>query len=614
MSRQHQLSTLARLLIGLLARAGITDVIASPGSRSTPYLTAALQCDRITVHGVVDERSAGFVALGLARASGRPVALLCTSGTAAANYLPAIVEARLSEVPLIVLTADRPTLLQGCHNAQTIDQVRLYGTHVVDSISIGIPALDAEFVPLRRQILATLAKARLQAGPVHLNLHTPKPLELPAPTESQQQYVEQLIAGILGEECLGQCDRHAAPRASTQAIERFVSTVQREPRGLVVCGFEPLHQALDPMLLARFAEASGYAVLMDVTHPLRWNAPAELKPHLVAPFEPLLRFGEWQQEHSPRVIVQIGRPLISSAFERWVTKLALETQAVELFLLARSGWPDPSGLAKLVAHGDPNQVLAQVLTRLEAEPLPASDWSTGWRRAATTLEACIDTWAAQPSCPKHAGDLAEIGELTAIRAVLEAMPRNSRLVMGNSLVVRELDVLATQRHMGIVAEALRGASGIDGVVSTAVGFALARDTSTTLLVGDVSFLHDVGGLWAAVNLKSPLAIVVLNNGGGRIFEQLPVARAVNAQELLYWTTPHQFDLASAASLYRLPYVKASSRAALGSAIAQAHVRDGATIIEVPIGIESPRQQAEDLLAHMRLALIGAGLLPESSLT
>lgn len=610
MSGQHKMSTLARLLIGLLARAGVTDVIASPGSRSTPYLTAALQCERITVHRVVDERSAGFVALGLARACGRPVALLCTSGTAAANYLPAIVEARLSDVPLIVLTADRPTVLQGCYSAQTIDQVRLYGTHVVDSISIGIPANDAEFVPLRRQILATLAKARLDAGPVHLNLHTPKPLELPAPTESQQQFVEQLIEGILDEECLTQSDRRGAPHPSHQTIDRFVSAVQRGPRGLIVGGFEPSHRALDPVLLARFARASGYAVLMDVTHPLRWDAPAELKPHLVAPFEPLLRFGEWQQDHAPGVIVQIGRPLLSSAFEQWVTKLASKPQPVELFLLARSGWPDPSGFAKLVAHGDPNQVLKQVLTRLEAQPPPPSDWSRGWRRAASTLEACIDTWSTQSSVGPDAGSLAEMGELSAIRSVLEALPHGSRLVIGNSLVVRELDLLVTQRHMGIAAEALRGASGIDGVVSAAAGFAMARDTSTTLVVGDVSFLHDIGGLWAAANLESPLVIVVLNNGGGKIFEQLPVARAVSAQELLYWTTPHQFDMASAASLYRLPFVRASSRAALGSAIAQAHERKGATIIEVPIGIESPRQEANDLLARMRQALSGAGLLPE----
>jgi 2-succinyl-5-enolpyruvyl-6-hydroxy-3-cyclohexene-1-carboxylate synthase len=611
MSGLHKTSTLARLLVGLLARAGVTDLIASPGSRSTPYLTAALEHQRLAVHMVVDERSAGFVALGLARACGRPVALLCTSGTAAANYLPAIVEARLSEVPLIVLTADRPTVLQGCHCHQTIDQVRLYGTHVVDSVAIGIPAHEDEFVPLRRQILAAISKASNDAGPVHLNLHTPKPLELPLETATQRQYVEQLIDGVIGDECLVPIARKGASGASAGALHRLIEAVEREPRGLVVCGFEPSHQGLDPMLLARFARASGYVVLMDVTHPLRLNAPAELKPFLVAPFEPLLRLSEWREHQLPSIILQIGRPLLSSAFERWITETAPDRQSPELFLLARSGWPDPTGLAKLVAQGDPNQVLEQMLTRLEVEPSRTSAWSREWFHAASTLEGCVDSWERRATTQSSSSP-DDLGEIAALRSVLEALPHGSRLVIGNSLIVRELDLLATQRNTGILAEALRGASGIDGVVSTAVGFAIAHDRPTTLIVGDVSFLHDIGGLWAATSLKSPLAVVVLNNGGGRIFEQLPVARAVNAEALTYWTTPHDFDIASAAGVYRLPYVSPRSASALGDAIVQAHAHVGATIIEVRVETESPRKQTDDLLVHMRQALMSAGIIRESA--
>lgn len=612
MSGQYKTSILARLLIGLLARSGVTDLIASPGSRSTPYLTAALEHDGLAVHMVVDERSAGFVALGLARACARPVALLCTSGTAAANYLPAIVEARLSEVPLIVLTADRPSVLQGCNCPQTIDQLRLYGTHVVDSIAIGVPSHDEEFVPLRRQILAAINKACTEAAPVHLNLHTPKPLELPAQTETQQRYVQQLIEGNTGDECLGRVGRTGVARLSTPTLDRFVAAVEREPRGLIVCGFDPFPRALDPTLLARFARACGYVVLADVTHPVRLNAPAELKPYLVAPFEPLLRFSEWREHQAPAVILQIGRALLSSAFEQWILELANRPQPVELFLLARSGWPDPTGFAKLLAHGDPSQALAQLLTRLETQPPRVTEWSRQWLDAANTLEVSIDAWGSQRQSGDSPDHSLELGEMVALRAALEALPSGSRLVIGNSLVVRELDVLATRRHTNIVAEALRGASGIDGVISTAVGFAMAHDTSTTLVVGDVSFMHDIGSLWAASKLESPLAIVVLNNGGGRIFEQLPVARAVNAEALTHWTTPHDFDMASAASLYRLPYVRARDPFTLSHAIRQAHARAGATLIEVPVASESPQHQIDDLLVHLKHALSDARLLPGSA--
>src|SRR5512133_674151 len=194
---QIALTSMSRLLMGLLARVGVTDLVASPASRSTPYLMAALEHGGLRVHSVVDERSAGFVGLGLARASSRAVALLCTSGTAAANYLPAIVEARLSEVPLIVLTADRPLTMQGCSAPQTIDQNRIYGTHVVAATSLTVPGdVDRELILLRRQILSVLAKALgPEPGPVHLNLHTPKPLELVRESDVQRMHVQRLIDG-----------------------------------------------------------------------------------------------------------------------------------------------------------------------------------------------------------------------------------------------------------------------------------------------------------------------------------------------------------------------------------------------------------------------------------
>lgn len=602
----HRLSAMARLLIQLLARAGVTDMVASPGSRSTPYLSAALEHPGISVHRVVDERSAGFVALGLSRATRRPVALLCTSGTAAANYLPAIVEARLSEIPLIVLTADRPTLLQGCAASQTIDQVRLYGNHVLESVSLSVPSAEDELFALQRQILSALAKSeRPEVGPVHLNLHTPKPLELRPPTDEENRLLERVLT-FGARRARGELESsRSGPCVSEAAVGQLVSSVERHARGLIVCGYEPRASALDPLLLARFARASGYVVLLDAAHPLRLNAPDALGEHWVAPFEPLLRIPQWLRAAAPSLIVQIGRPMLSGAFERWLSTLASNERAFELLLLARGGWPDPSGYGQLLGPGDPNEVLGQALTQLESCPPRSSAWANQWARACDLVEHCVDT-VADPR--ENAAE--PWGELSAVRAVLDAVPEASRLIIGNSLAVREVDLLATRRYTGIRSEALRGASGIDGVVSTAAGFALAGQVGTTVLLGDVSFLHDIGGLWAASAVGSPLAIVVLNNGGGRIFEQLPVARAVSPQALANWTTPHRFDLAAAAAVYRIPHVRVSSRDALLHAMNQAQGRVGATVLEVELGGCSPSHEAEVLVSRIQRELLASGLIPE----
>jgi 2-succinyl-5-enolpyruvyl-6-hydroxy-3-cyclohexene-1-carboxylate synthase len=587
----------------------VEHLVVSPGSRSTPYVIAARRHSKLRLIDVIDERSAAFLALGLSRGSRRPVALLCTSGTAASNYLPALIEARLTGTPLIALTADRPVSLQDCAAPQTIDQVRLFGQHVVGSWSLTpLVSHRAECEQLRRILVSGVAAATTgpTPGPVHFNLHSDKPLEVFEPVDDD----DHRLVGVAHETlmaCPAQPERATCiPSASTiLAIEKVL---REEPRGLITCGFDPEWPALDPIELARLADATGYPVFLDASHPLRFSCPPDLAKHVVAPFEPLLRLGDWKRDHCPGVILQIGRALTCAKWAEWLE----DPRVNHLLILSRRGWPDPSGRGELVAMADPTAVIAGVTARLGAGRKPAvpafPEWKACWLRAGT-----VGCEALHRALDSTTDDVNGMAEVAAVRDLLASIPRGTRLVLGNSLPVRHADFLMPvtevgSRQPGIVAEAMRGASGIDGITSVAVGLARSDQRPTTLLVGDISFLHDIGGLWAASHLETPLAIVVVNNGGGRIFEQLPVNRAVEADDLTHWTTPHQLDLSHAAALYGLPHVRVTERARVPEALTAAVARPGATVVELVVEPNSAATQTRELTARVHEALRAAGQL------
>lgn len=600
MTPGYPLSALARLLIGLLAKCGVTHLVVSPGSRSTPYVMAAQRHGGLRLHHVVDERSAAYLALGLSRGSAQPVALLCTSGTAAANYLPAIVEARQTGAPLVVLTADRPIGLYDCGAPQTIDQRTLYGSHVVGSWSL-TPASPqrSEWSQLKRLILSGVnrAVAGAEPGPVHFNLHSPKPLELVDPQDAEARELERLVTALTADVPLPPQPSRVC--ASDDGIDTLVCAIDREPCGLIAVGFDPEHPVLDPLSLTRFARVTGYPVLLDAAHPLRHCCPPELLPYVVMPFEPLLRLKEWHRAQAPRLVIQLGRPLTSSTWEHWLDELGSQ----QLMLVARRGWPDPSGHGRLIANADPTEFLTATAERLEGNSPRSSGWQARWLRAASVLSSVI----VRNLLASTSRD--SLDELSAVHALLCALPDASRLVVGNSLPIRHLDFLSGKHLTNQLAVyALRGASGIDGVTSTAIGISLTSDVPTTLLVGDISFLHDVGGLWAGQETQVPLAIVVLNNGGGRIFEQLPVSRSASTDELTAWTTPHKLDLSHAAALYGLAYVRVPSNHGLVAALSEALSHPRATVIDVTLSPNSARTETAQLLLRMSEALEQQGLL------
>lgn len=559
----------AALLLDSLRAAGCGDLVVSPGSRSTPLVMAAVRLG-LDCHVLVDERVAGFFALGRGRASGRPSALVCTSGTAAAHYLPAIIEASLARVPLVVLTADRPPELHGCAAPQTIDQQHLYGRFARGFVDLGMPEAAASALRgVRRRAAQMVALAMgPDPGPVHINVPARKPLE---PTASAD---EARMAELVSALCREPAPRAAAPeaRAGQEVIDDLAGALGRARRALLVAGPAPLDQAARP--IAELARASGLPLLAEVTSQLRF-AGDDPAPGLCDRFDLVLRAPRWRAAHRPDLIVELGAPPTSSAYAALVAESGCERIAV-----APHGWSDPHSSARLIVNAPVADVAARLAAEVAARP---GAWTEAWLAANRRAGAALDR-------------LAVSGEHAAVRAAVAALPDGALLALGNSLPVRTAETCgADRRRIGVLHQ--RGAAGIDGLVAGAAGAASATRRPTALLLGDVSFAHDLGGLAAARQSGAPLAIVVIDNRGGRIFEQLPVARAAGGAELLerFFLTPPAIDLAAAAAAFGIPHVRAEEP---GGAVAAALAGAGPTVIHVPVAPHSARDLEAALAAEL----------------
>ncbi len=578
----------ARLLLGTLARAEVRHWVISPGSRSTPLAVAALRCSELDCALVLDERSAGFFALGWARASQSAVGLLCTSGTAVGNYLPAVMEASQSGVPLVLLTADRPPELQDCSAPQTLDQVRVFGSFVRAAVEFGEPSpLAQQWPALRRRVLSTVEKAQGPLpGPVHFNVPLRKPLEPVALPPA----LEQQLAGLIASALPPAKARVAAP--SQQRLTALAQRLREQPRGVITCGFSATLE-LAQSELARLAQRTGYPVLLDIAHPWRQKLRAELRPWVIAAYDATLRCDPGLFGAAPELILQVGPGLVSAAWERY---LAGPAASAELLLFSATGWPETTGRAVTHVEGALGltlPALAAALPEPASQRVPyAATWRAGAARVQAELPAALETAAA-----RHPAS-----ELSLIASLLSTLPEDSELVLGNSLPLREVDLLGAAVARGVTTHALRGVNGIDGLVSFASGLARGSGKPTTLLLGDMSFLHDVGGLFAARRVTTPLVVVVIDNGGGRIFEQLPVHSAVTPRELEYWTTPHDCQLTAAASLYGVALERASSRDELCAAMGRSFSHAGATLLVVKVDPDSSAKDTRELVAELRRRL------------
>ena len=570
-----------RLFDGLEA-AGVRDVVLSPGSRSTPFVAAALDRPGLRRWTLIDERDAAYFAVGHARMTGRPVVLVCTSGTAAANYFPAVVEAARAGVPLVVLTADRPLELQGSDANQTVDQVKLFGDHARAYIDLGTPdPHPAMLRALPRLAAQAVHTARWPLpGPVQINARARKPLE-PEPLHGDRPGEPKTTAGAATAFA-----PESAPSAA--AIEALAAACRSAGRGLIVCGPAEPWRAADPEAVAALARATGFPVVAEPASQQRFTAHAA--PGLLDAFAALLGAPSFRDGYGPDLVIQLGRPPTAS---EWTPYLERWPEA-RRWVVAESGWPDPWGTATGLVNA-PVDATARALARALSDPGDGGD-GDGRRSSredwAGRLRAANDVARDAIEASLDGG----FSEGAVVRRVIGGLASGAVLALGNSLPIREADLFGPVPGPDVRVWSQRGASGIDGVVAGAAGAAAATGRPTTLLIGDVSLAHDIGGLAAARMVDGPLTIVVLNNGGGRIFERLPIAAELaDDPRFDAWLTPPALDIASAAAAYGIPHRRAGSLDDLDAALADRP--SGALVVEAALGPDATT-------AHQRSLAVG----------
>jgi 2-succinyl-5-enolpyruvyl-6-hydroxy-3-cyclohexene-1-carboxylate synthase len=588
---ENLLTQWSRLLLSSFAAAGVCDVVLSPGSRSTPFMVAAEREPRLRCHDSLDERAASFFALGQARVTGRPSLLICTSGTAPAHYLPAVVEASLSYIPLLVLTADRPLELQDCAAPQTVDQIKLMGDHVRRFYELGTPdAAPSALIGLRRLAAQAVHYALWPTpGPVHVNARARKPLEPVAAAGAAGEALETRVDDLLARPIV------SAPPPAVQpdldALERTAAVCRGTERGLIVCGPGPLRQRRLRESIDRLARATGFPVLAESTSQLRFGARPDGVSRCDA-FDAVLRSPGFRAHHRPDVVVQIGAAPVSAGYEQY----ALSYADVGSIVVAPYGWQDPFSRATELILGDPLLALEQLERAIGTTAAPPSEWSEAFDEADRRAWRVVDADIAN-------GDDA-FSEGAAVRTVFERVPHGSLVMLGNSLSVREVDTFYRPGSVDVDILCQRGANGIDGIVAGASGSAAAQEQPVTVLLGDVSFLHDLTGLALAGRAGVPVVVVVVNNDGGRIFEQLPLASITGLPPAVmeHVTTPHDARLEHAALLFGHRYGAAMSPTDLAELLDNAYAAPGCTVVEAKVSAHGAAEQHRRVFAGIAAAV------------
>ncbi|HSH76312.1 MAG TPA: 2-succinyl-5-enolpyruvyl-6-hydroxy-3-cyclohexene-1-carboxylic-acid synthase [Longimicrobiales bacterium] len=522
----------ARSFADELARAGVRDVVLAPGSRSTPLVLAFARDGRFRLRVHLDERSAAFFALGAGKASGMPAVVLTTSGTAAANVLPAAVEASESETPLLILTADRPPRLRGADANQTIDQVRMYGTHVRDSFDVAPPALGGPELRHLRSLACRAAASSKgpRAGPVHVNFPFDKPLE---PVEPPESFARDHPLALRGRPDGAPFVQVLSARASPAPDEvDAVAELLSSPRGVIVAGPCPDQRRVGPAV-ARLARETGYPVLADPLSGARHGIAGGA--HVVAAYDLILRERAALEELRPTVILRVGNSPTSSALMSWI----LHHEGVAHVVVdAGERWKDHGATATRYVRADAVDTLNALAER--AGRAVSEEWAARWRAVERAALEAMDADAGEP----HEGEL--------WGAILAAAPPGGALFVSSSMPVRDLDAFGHPRRDPLLVLGNRGASGIDGIVSTAFGVASRSPGPTICVLGDLAFFHDQNGLLWSREDDARVVFVLVDNDGGGIFHALPVA-GLEPDFTSYFATPHGLDFHHVAALHGVPF-------------------------------------------------------------
>ena len=579
-----------------LQRSGVQDVVICPGSRSTPLALACATHPGIKVWMHLDERAAAFFGLGLAKQTRRPVALLCTSGTAAANFLPALVEAAMAHVPLLALTADRPHELRDNGAPQAIDQNRLYGKYAKWFVDVALPEATNEALRSIRTLAnrAAALTMSIPAGPVHLNFPfreplTPEPVpDQPLPPPEQRDAVawhgrpanRPFIA-------VTDAPLAALPPAH---LHDLADRLRHAPRGLIIAG--PQDDPALPEALVSLAKRLSYPILADPLSLVRCG------PHagdlVLSSYDAFLRDASFASQQEPEIILRFGAMPTSKPVLLYLKRYP---SCPVLVIDGRYGWEEPTQLASELMHAQPALLCQQVLellgdtdaavkTREPTAQRANNDWLSTWINADRLTRQALQE-GMEEFQPLFEGRV--FSELAAL------LPAGATLYVGNSMPVRDLDTFfwASERPLRILGN--RGANGIDGVVSSALGISARAENGepTVLVIGDLSFLHDLGGLVAAYLHHLSLTIVLINNDGGGIFSFLPQADHPAHFEQLFGT-PTGLDVSYAVQMYGGQFQRVSSWEHFRQTVTKSISKGGLQVIEVQT------ERASNVQMHRRL--------------
>ncbi|MFB6126980.1 MAG: 2-succinyl-5-enolpyruvyl-6-hydroxy-3-cyclohexene-1-carboxylic-acid synthase [Halolamina sp.] len=522
-----------RAVVSELVAAGVDAVCVSPGSRSTPLTVAAAEHDELRLFSHLDERSAAYFALGRARRSGRVTPLVCTSGTAAANYHPAVVEASQARVPLLMLTADRPPALRDSGANQTIDQEKLYGDAVREFVDLPEPEADERKLrSLRTTVGRAVATAEgTPAGPVHLNVPFRKPLE---PVEVPADVPADLDPEAAAGRDRAFVDAHAGQPTLDQRDLQPLSRALSAERGLVVAGpADP--PGLDPEAVTALAHATGFPVLADPLSGVRFGGQTRTAP-VLGGYDGFLEEAVVADWPEPEVVLRLGASPTSKVLRKYLA----DVDARQFVVDPAGEWREAEFTATDLVVADPSRLAGQLARVVDAPDDP--EWRALW----------ADAEAAHWDAVDDAVDAGEPVEGRVLADVFETAPQPATVFVSNSMPVRDADRFGEPSEAALTVLGNRGASGIDGILSTGLGAGAATTDDLTVVVGDLATYHDMNGLLAATRCGVDVTVVCVDNDGGGIFHKLPI-ESYDPPFTEQFKTPHGLDFEPAGELYDLDF-------------------------------------------------------------
>ncbi|MCC5828876.1 MAG: 2-succinyl-5-enolpyruvyl-6-hydroxy-3-cyclohexene-1-carboxylic-acid synthase [Phycisphaeraceae bacterium] len=557
----------ARLIVTELARAGVELFCISPGSRSTPLVVAAARQGRVRVQVCHDERGSGFLALGYARATGRPAVIITTSGTAAANLLPAVCEASMSRLPMLILTADRPEELTDTGANQTMIQPGLYGQYVRWQFDLPCPSPGMGAGAVLSTVDHAIGRALgVDPGPVHLNCRFREPLE-PVDlerSEAHQAYMAPVEAWARSDRCFSVYERPKL-NAAPDAADEVAALINDGDRGMIIAG--SLHHESERAAVRRLIERSGWATYVDINSGLRFGGPGT---NLIRHFDPESMNETFYRNASPEVVIHFGSATTSKRLGQFLSRVRPRRHIVIKPGTARY---DPVQTVTWQVQADIAMFAQRVVQRLGQ--MRAGELAAFHRLKAEAAQRIIeDVTEAE----------ARLTEPWLIRHLSRVIDPGHALFVSNSMPIRDADLYSVVDGPAIPVGTNRGVSGVDGIIATSCGYARGLGRPVTLVIGDIAALHDLSSMGLAAASSPPVIMVIINNRGGSIFDFLPISSQRDVFEP-YFITPHEQHFAGVAEMFNMRYFRADGKAEFADAydrVTRSITADGgrSSIIEV----------------------------------